>query len=161
MHQNSKIGAYIPGQGSHYMVENGTVELLWWGFLLVVTIGIGCTVWLQFMKVTNQQPDDTVYHNMCLSLYSDYWTSLFTTNGKRNKRKKTIGTSNKRTVIWPNYLNYHNYSVYFVTFVHNYFVCLFICFVCLFLLYYLLPSNNACPTTVTVRQSHDHISSSS
>jgi len=27
------------------------------------------------------------------------------------KEKKTIGTSNKQTVIWPNYLNYLNYSV--------------------------------------------------
>jgi len=32
-------------------------------------------------------------------LEHDLWTSLFTTNGRRNKRRKN-GTSNKQTVIW-------------------------------------------------------------
>ena len=34
---------------------------------------------------------------------------------KEKKKKKTIGTSNKQTVIWPNYLNYLNYSVSYQT----------------------------------------------
>ena len=66
-----------------------------------VFVGGHCRRNASLPNTRNRNPQDSEFEH----LYSPRMV------GEIKKEKKTIGTSNKQTVIWPNYLNYLNYSV--------------------------------------------------